>query len=113
MPTYAEIQEQIKQLQAQAEQLRKDEIKAVISDINAKIALYNIKQHELKFPDSLKHEVEVGSIPPKAKLPPKYRNEETGEEWSGRGMQPKWLKNAIDEGKDINEFIIHSLEISE
>jgi DNA-binding protein H-NS len=109
MPTYAEIQEQIKQLQAQAEQLRKDEIQAVISDINEKIALYNIKQHELKFPDSLKQEVKAGSKQPKNKLPPKYRNEETGEEWSGRGPKPKWLKKAEDEGKDINDFIIHSL----
>jgi hypothetical protein len=43
MSTYAEIQDKIKQLQVQAEQVRKDEIQSAISEINAKIALYNIK----------------------------------------------------------------------
>ncbi|MGZ5471662.1 MAG: H-NS histone family protein [Nitrososphaeraceae archaeon] len=113
MTTYAEIQEQIKQLQEQAEQIRKDEIQSVISDINSKIALYNIKQQELKFPDSLKPEVEEGSKQPKDKLPPKYRNEETGEEWSGRGPKPKWIKDAENEGKDIKVFLINKLEGSE
>ena len=113
MPTYAEIQDQIKQLEEQAKQIRKEEIKAVISDINAKIALYNIKQHELKFPGSLKHEAKADSKQPKNKLPPKYRNEETGEEWSGRGPMPKWIKREIGKGKHINDFINHNLEGSE
>lgn len=43
MSTYADIQDKIKELQVQAEQVRKDEIQSVISEINAKIALYNIK----------------------------------------------------------------------
>jgi DNA-binding protein H-NS len=110
MPTYAEIQDQIKQLQEQAEQLRVIEIKTVISDLNSKIALYNIKQHELTFPDSHKLEVKADSKQPKNKLPSKYKDEETGAEWSGRGPKPKWIKNAEDDGKDINDFLIHNLE---
>ena len=108
MPTYAEIQEQIKHLQAQAEQLRQIEIQEAISDINSKIALYGIIQKDLTFPDSPEPQVKAGSKQPKNKLPPKYRNKETGEEWSGRGIQPKWLKNAITEGKILNDFMIKS-----
>jgi DNA-binding protein H-NS len=106
MTTYSEIQEQIKKLQAEAERLRETEIKEIISDINSKITLYNIKQEDLTFPDSLTQEVEVDVKQPKIKLPPKYRNKETGEEWSGRGIKPKWLKKETDEGKDINGFKI-------
>lgn len=114
MSTYADIQDKIKELQVQAEQVRKDEIQSVISEINAKIALYNIKQQELKFPDSLKSKVKSDSKQPKDKLPPKYRNEETGDEWSGRGTKPGWIKKAENEGKDYKKlFTIHNLEGSE
>ncbi len=34
----------------------------------------------------------------------KYRNDKTGETWSGRGLQPKWLKAAIAGGATLDEF---------
>jgi hypothetical protein len=34
----------------------------------------------------------------------RYRNAATGETWSGRGLQPKWLKSAINAGASLNEF---------
>lgn len=40
------------------------------------------------------------------KVAPKYRNAKTGEAWSGRGLQPKWLKAALAGGKKIEEFAI-------
>ena len=42
--------------------------------------------------------------PIKCKLPAKYRNVGTGEEWTGRGSKPGWLRRAIDSGRDIAEF---------
>lgn len=33
-----------------------------------------------------------------------YRDEATGEAWSGRGMTPGWLKRKIAEGFDKSEF---------
>lgn len=40
-----------------------------------------------------------------AKVPPaKYRNPLTLETWSGRGLQPKWLKVAIEGGKKLSDF---------
>jgi len=114
MPTYTEIQDQIKQLQAQAEQIRKDEIKVVINDINEKIAFYNIKREELKFTVSLKAKGKEDSKQPKVKLPPKYKNEETGDEWTGRGPKPKWIKEAEKAGQDYKKiFAIKNLEVSE
>lgn len=40
------------------------------------------------------------------KVPPKYRNAATGETWSGRGLQPKWLRAAIGGGARIEDFAI-------
>lgn len=39
-------------------------------------------------------------------LPPKFKNPETGDTWSGRGMQPKWLVAAQAAGKNIADFAI-------
>ena len=39
-----------------------------------------------------------------SKVAAKYRNQATGETWSGRGLQPKWLKAAITGGAKLEEF---------
>ncbi len=38
------------------------------------------------------------------KVAPKYRDKETGETWSGRGLQPKWLKARIAGGAELDAF---------
>jgi DNA-binding protein H-NS len=40
------------------------------------------------------------------KVPPKYRNPDTGETWTGRGLQPKWLKAALAQGKTLGDFAL-------
>ena len=41
-----------------------------------------------------------------AKRTAKFRNPETGEEWSGRGRTPRWLTAFEAEGKDRKEFAV-------
>jgi DNA-binding protein H-NS len=41
-----------------------------------------------------------------AKVAPKYRDAATGDTWSGRGLQPRWLKQALASGKKISDFAI-------
>jgi hypothetical protein len=36
----------------------------------------------------------------------KYRDPMTGSTWSGRGLQPKWLKVALEGGRKLSEFDI-------
>lgn len=38
------------------------------------------------------------------KVAPKYRHPQTGETWSGRGLQPNWLKAAIAGGATLEDF---------
>ncbi len=41
-----------------------------------------------------------------SKVAAKYRNKATGETWSGRGLQPRWLKAALGSGKKIADFAV-------
>ncbi|PZP36476.1 MAG: histone family protein nucleoid-structuring protein H-NS [Roseateles depolymerans] len=41
-----------------------------------------------------------------SKVAAKYRNQATGETWSGRGLQPKWLKAAIASGASLGDFAV-------
>ena len=56
---------------------------------------------------------DLGAKPGKApsasagrKVAPKYRNTATGETWTGRGLQPKWVQAALATGKKIESFLI-------
>ena len=40
------------------------------------------------------------------KVAAKYRDPESGQSWSGRGLQPKWLKAALATGKTLADFTI-------
>lgn len=41
------------------------------------------------------------------KVAPKYRNpEDKSQTWAGRGLQPKWLSEAIKGGKSLDDFAI-------
>ncbi|WP_349291208.1 H-NS histone family protein [Loktanella sp. SALINAS62] len=43
----------------------------------------------------------------KAASPPKYRHPENSDQtWTGRGRQPDWMKEAIENGHTKDEFLI-------
>ena len=51
----------------------------------------------------------VGQAPKKTRpaLPPKYRHPENSElTWSGRGRQPEWMKDALENGQSKDDFLI-------
>ena len=95
MSTYKQIQDQIKQLQQQAEELRKKELGNAISKIKSIMAEYGISVSHLGMGVKKKN--------PRTRVPlaPKYRNPATGETWSGRGKAPKWIDQ-----KNKEKFLI-------
>lgn len=46
-----------------------------------------------------------GSTAVRKKAAPKYRGPD-GETWTGRGMKPRWLTRAMNEGKQLKDFMI-------
>jgi DNA-binding protein H-NS len=100
MTTYKELQSQIERLQQEAELARKTELANANTEILAKMRDYGISPHDLGFAGGTKRKAVKAIRRPVA---PKYRNNATGETWSGRGKPPKWMA-----GRDKNQFLIHS-----
>ncbi len=100
MTTYKELQHQIEKLQKEAENARKTELSNAIAEIHAKMKDYGISPEDLGFGGHAKRKPMRSTRRP---VPPKYRNTDTGETWSGRGKPPKWLA-----GRDKAQFLIHS-----
>jgi DNA-binding protein H-NS len=46
-----------------------------------------------------------GSSAPRKKVIPKYQAPD-GQTWTGRGVRPRWLTSAINEGKQLKDFLI-------
>jgi DNA-binding protein H-NS len=96
MSSYEELQQKIAELQKQAEEVRQQEIAQVVADIKAKMAQYGITIEDLS--GRVK---KTGSV-----VKAKYRDPVSGKEWSGRGVQPKWLREATAAGRTRDEFLI-------
>ena len=44
---------------------------------------------------------------PRGKVAPKYKNPANGSEtWTGRGRQPRWVANALTDGKSLEDLLI-------
>ena len=95
MTSYAEYVEQIAKLQSLAEAARKDEISGAIQKIKELMQLHGITVEDLAAGGRAK--------PAKAKgtVAAQFKNQETGETWTGRGRAPRWL-----DGKDKEQFRI-------
>lgn len=46
------------------------------------------------------------AMKPSKAIPVKYRNRETGEAWTGRGLMPKWLRAKLDAGAKLDDFLV-------
>lgn len=103
MTSLIEIQAQIEQLQSQAKILARKEYSQVVSQVQALITSHKIKASDLNFSDIADEEPTQKKAGKKA--PVKYRDE-NGNTWSGRGLKPVWLSNAIKEGKDLASFAV-------
>ncbi len=102
MTTYKELQSQIEKLQKEAEQARKTELANAIAEIHAKMKEYGISAEDLGFGSALGAKRKVAKAV-RRPVAPKYRNNATGETWSGRGKPPKWMA-----GRDKAQFLIHN-----
>ncbi|AJY13686.1 H-NS histone family protein [Burkholderia dolosa] len=97
MSQYAKLKAQIADLQAQADEVRRQEVATVIAEVQRMIAEYGLTAQDLGFAERARR----GRPPKKAPLPPKYRDPKSGATWSGRGKPPNWIV-----GKNRDRFLI-------
>lgn len=107
MATYLELKTQAKKLLQQAETLRKKEIAKVVADMKDKIKQYGLTANDLGFGAGGRKKTfgEQKIKTRKKKVAVKYRGL-GGEEWSGRGRPPAWLKEAMANGKKKEDFSV-------
>ncbi|WP_374684984.1 H-NS family nucleoid-associated regulatory protein [Rhizobacter sp. J219] len=89
-------------LEQEIEATQKRERQDAIAKVKALMAEYGLTVADL----STKGPGTKAGVSKGTKVAPKYRNSATGETWSGRGLQPNWLKAAIASGKKLSDFAI-------
>ena len=98
-----ELTRQAAELEKQLQEARRAERAGVIAQIKSLMA-----EHELTVADLGGKTGKANGTSSTAgrKVAPKYRNASTGETWTGRGLQPKWIQAAIASGKKLKDFAI-------
>ena len=100
----ASLQELIAQkeaLERQIELAKKQDRSEAIAKIRTLMSEYGLSVSDLSTKNAPKARGGTGN-----KVAAKYRNKATGDSWSGRGLQPKWLKAALSAGRKIEEFAV-------
>ena len=125
--TLAEIEQKIKALEREAEQLRRKETAGVVARIKEAIAYYDLSAQDLglgtqppgrrgapargsrRVRPEQRAQLSNGSARHGARPPRRhgsramYRDEQ-GNTWSGRGRRPGWLKEALASGKTLDDL---------
>ncbi len=101
MTTLQDLLAQKAALEQEIEATQKRERLDAISKVKSLMAEYGLTTADLVAKNGSKPAPGKGG-----KVAAKYRNDSTGETWSGRGLQPKWLKAALASGKKIEDFTV-------
>jgi DNA-binding protein H-NS len=99
MPKLTDLLAQKATLEKQIEQAQREERGAAVAQIRSLMAEHGLTLADLG--SQARQKAKSGG-----KVAAKYRNKATGEAWSGRGLQPRWLKAALAEGKKLSDFSV-------
>jgi DNA-binding protein H-NS len=115
MNELVKLRQQIADMEKQAAELKKKNRPAVLAQLREQMAAYGITAEELsrpapkarpKAPPAKSAASPAKGRKPVVSLPAKYRGPE-GQEWSGKGMAPKWLNDLVAGGKTRDDFLIN------
>lgn len=100
----AKLEQQALELEKQLAEARRAERAGVIAQIKTLLSEHGLTVADL----GIKAGKASGGTNASAgrKVAPKYRNTATGETWTGRGLQPKWVQAAVAGGKKLEDFAI-------
>jgi DNA-binding protein H-NS len=109
--SYSELKQQIEALQAEAARIRSQEVEEVISGIKKAIQSYGLTAADLGFlsgrpgrPGRAAARVDHQNNNSHSSEA-KYRNA-AGQTWGGRGPRPRWLRQALADGKSLADFTV-------
>lgn len=103
MSSLQELLAQREQLNRQIEETQKAERQSAIDKVRSLMAEFGLSMEDLQgkaAPVTKRKTTEGGR-----KAAVKYRDA-AGNTWSGRGLQPRWLKEALANGKSLQDFTV-------
>ncbi len=101
MSDYKTLKAQIAELEKQAEEARKKELKEAVQKIHDIMREYGLEPKDL----GLSTAKLSGKDKSKPVTAPKYRDPASGKTWTGRGKPPLWMADAIKAGKQDDYLI--------
>ena len=102
----AELDRAQRALEAQLNEFRQADRVAAIAKIKALMAEHGLTAHDLAGGAQAKRERSHPSAG--TRIAPKYRDPLSGSTWTGRGQQPRWMRDAINnDGKTLESFKIN------
>jgi DNA-binding protein H-NS len=104
MPSLQELLAQKAELDRIIAETQRAERTQAIARVRALMAEYGLKPSDLsaRAPAAPRPTKEPGT----RKAPIKFRNTATGDVWSGRGAQPKWLREQLAQGRKLTDFAV-------
>lgn len=109
------IESEIARLRLEADRLHAKEVDEVIERIKVAISHYELLPADLFGTRSRR----LGKAPAKQKVPRKGKHsplqgrtvpvkykDDQGNTWTGRGNKPRWLSQALGQGKRLEDFLI-------
>jgi DNA-binding protein H-NS len=102
----AVLEKQAAELDKQLQDARRAERSGVINQIKSLLAEHGLTVADLGLKATKGHGSGASAPAVGRKVAPKYRNQATGETWTGRGLQPNWVRAAVVSGKKLEDFAI-------
>jgi len=107
MSNLAELIAQKAALEKRIAEAQNQERAAAIAQIKQLMAQHDLTLADLGLKASASRSKPSKAGPPKgSKVPVKYRDSASGNAWSGRGLQPKWLQAALAQGRKLSDFAV-------
>jgi len=88
---YEQIKAQIAELERQAFEARKQEIREAVSAVRDLIQKHGLSLADIGSKFFGKPGADAGAKPAPVQSPAKFRDPKTGATWTGRGKPPKWI----------------------
>ncbi len=101
MATLKELLARKAEIEKQIDDAARNERAEAIAKVKALMAEHGLSVADLSARGSSRSTRSTGS-----KVAAKYRNAATGQTWSGRGLRPNWLKDALASGKKLEDFAV-------
>ncbi len=92
------------ELEKKISEIQREERSNAVAKVRAMMSEFGLSSADISGRSSAPRA--QGAAKPVSRVAVKYRNAATGDTWTGRGLQPKWLRAALASGAKIDDFAV-------